>query len=568
MRQRLFAILVTMIASDALAREEASIDGRVVIAGRPVASALVAAIPLGPREWWSVAGFARTDRDGVFRITGLEPGQYALTATSDRYAAGHVGKADTARSGPVVIAMAKSGRRLSGRARHADGKPFQGRVKAARLGPLDGDLFVAETDEEGRFTMVLPAARYRLFAEAADGMIEAAADLENEAFQVDLQIERVYRVTPPAVIDWIRQTAVQPADGRALRSIVGSARIVALGEATHGTHEFLQLKHRMLETLVREMGFTVLAIEASAPDAAVVNDYVLHGKGDAETAVAGLDFWAWRTSEVVEVIRWMRAWNEDARHTTKLRIHGFDMQNPSASVDALRKYLRRVDPELAHSAGSFDADTLDAVERRLRDYRDSYAAKSSQVEWIWARRQIDLIRQGAELLRVSARAFEVRDRWMAANVKWILDHEQPGTKMVLWAHNGHVATEPPRFSPGESMGMHLRRMYGEAIRVFGFAFGGGAFRAGARAGEVRSHEALPAKTASFDGALAAAGLPLFVLDLRSATGLPRRWVESPLEHRSIGLTHDPETPGNDWVTIHPIRSYDAVIFVAETTPTR
>jgi erythromycin esterase len=324
----------------------------------------------------------------------------------------------------------------------------------------------------------------------------------------------------------------------------------------------------MLETLVREMGFTVLAIEASAPDVAVVNDYVVHGKGDAETAVAGLDFWAWRTSEVVDVIRWMRTWNEDARHTTKLQIHGFDMQNPAASVDVLREYLRRVDPDFAQSAGSFDADTLDVVERRLRDHRDAYAAKSSQIEWIWARRQVDLIRQASELLRVTARAFEVRDRWMAANVKWILDHEPPGTKMILWAHNGHVATEPPRFFPGGSMGMHLRRMYGGAIRVFGIAFDRGAFRAASPGGEVRSHEALPAKTASFDGALAAAGPSLFVLDLRSATGLSRRWVESPLEHRSIGLTYQPETPGNDWVTIHPIRSYDAVIFVGKTTPSR
>ena len=565
MLQKLFALLVMLIAGGAFARE-GSIEGRVVLAGRPVASALVAAIPLGPREWWSVAGTARTDRSGVFRITGLEPGQYALTATSDRYAAGYVAKAETANSSPVVIAMEKSGRRLTGRARHADGTPLQGRVKAARSSPLDGDLFVVDADDEGHFMTVLPPGRYRLFAEAADGMIEAAANLEEEDAEVDLQIERVYRVTPPAVIDWIRHSAAQPEDVKALRSVIGSARVVALGEATHGTHEFFEIRHRMFQILVREMGFSVLAIEASAPDVAVVNDYVLHGKGDPETAVAGLDFWAWRTSEIVETIRWMRAWNEEGRHTTKLRLHGFDMQNPSASVSVLRDYLLRVDPEFARSAGSFDAETLDAVERRLRDHRDAYAARSSQVDWIWARRQVDLIRQGSDLLRASAGAFEVRDRWMAANVKWILDHEPPGAKMVVWAHNGHVAAEPPRFFPGGSMGMHLRRIYGEAFRIFGFAFDRGGFRAASAGGEVRSHESLPAKTASFDGALAAVGLPLFFLDLRTATGLPRRWVESPLEHRSIGLTYNPETPGNDWVTIHPIRSYDAVIFVGKTSP--
>jgi erythromycin esterase len=555
--------------------QDATIEGRVVVGGRPVASALVAAIPHGPREWWTVAAVARTVRDGSFRFAGLVPGRHSLTATSDRYAAGHVETAGTGQS-DVVISMERSGRRLTGRARHAGGTPLRGRIHAARLGPLDGDLFVAQTDEEGRFSVMLPAARYRLFAEAADGMVETAVDLEDDDAEVDLEIERVYRVTPPGALEWIRGSAIPLKTVKAgsgfddllpLRSVIGPARIVALGEATHGTREFFQLKHRMFEFLVAEMGFTVFAIEASAPEAAAVNEFVLDGKGDAEDVVARMDFWAWNTAEVVDMVRWMRAWNADARHTAKVRFHGFDMQNPDASVEILRAYLERVDPVYATAFDPHERGALDALERRFRDRRNSYAAASSQVEWSWARRQIDLIRQGRELLRVRARAFEVRDRRMAANVKWILDHEPAGTRMVVWAHNGHVAAEAPRFSPGGSMGEHLRRTYGDAIRTIGLAFDRGSFRAEDARGRLRAYDALAAKPASLDGALAAAGPPLFALDLRTATGIARRWIESPLEHRSIGLAYDPETPGNDWVTIHPIRSYDAVIFVAQTTPT-
>ncbi|HET7705100.1 MAG TPA: erythromycin esterase family protein [Thermoanaerobaculia bacterium] len=576
-------ILSIVLLSSSASAQTASIEGRVLIGNRPVASALVAAVPRGPREWWTVAAVARSDRDGGFRITGLAPGQYAVTATSDRFAAGHVDRVDTASPKPVIIAMERSGHRLTGRVRHADGQPLVGRVHAARLSSRDGDVFVAQTDEEGGFSMLLPRARYRLFAEAADGMSEAAADLEDEDAEVNLDIERVYRVTPPAVAEWIRTSAIRFDDKADLRNVVGTARIVALGEATHGTHEFFQLKHRMLEFLVREMGFSVFALEVSAPQAAAVDEFVLNGKGDAATVVAGLDFAAWRTAEVLEMVRWMRVWNEDPRHTNKVRFHGFDMQNPGASIEVLRSFLSRVDPGYAKVTESLEPlvreggesyaddraaqrrvrDVLDLVERRMRERRDEYAAASSQIEWAWARRQIDLIRQGEELLRVRARAFEVRDRWMGANVKWILDHEPAGSKMVLWAHNGHVTAEAPRYFPGGTMGMHLRRIYGDAMRIFGFAFDRGSFRAG---NEV--HDTLPAKPGSFDGALASAGLPLFVLDLRSATGVARRWVESPLEHRSVGLAYNPETPGNDWVTMHPVRSYDAVIFVSEMTPTR
>ena len=78
-----------------------------------------------------------------------------------------------------------------------------------------------------------------------------------------------------------------------LVDMVGDAHLVALGEATHGTREFFQLKHRILELLVRERGFNVFAIEATMPEAFAVNDYVLTGRGDPAKALAGLYFWTW-----------------------------------------------------------------------------------------------------------------------------------------------------------------------------------------------------------------------------------------------------------------------------------
>src|SRR5688572_14318716 len=110
-------------------------------------------------------------------------------------------------------------------------------------------------------------------------------------------------------IGWLRDRAIPLqtvdagrgfADMQPLKKIIGDARIVALGEATHGTREFFQLKHRMLEFLATDMGFTIFSIEANMPEAYRLNDYVLNGIGDPGKLLKGMYFWTWDTQEVLE----------------------------------------------------------------------------------------------------------------------------------------------------------------------------------------------------------------------------------------------------------------------------
>src|SRR6266700_1205944 len=155
-------------------------------------------------------------------------------------------------------------------------------------------------------------------------------------------------------LGWIRARAIPLATVEAgngfadlarLRGIIGEARIVSLGEATHGTREFFQLKHRLLELCVCELGFTVFGIEASYPESLRVNDYVLHGTGNPAEALAGMRFWTWDTQEVLALIEWMRAWNRT--HERKVKFYGFDMQSPTEAALGVIDYLGRVAPELA-----------------------------------------------------------------------------------------------------------------------------------------------------------------------------------------------------------------------------
>jgi erythromycin esterase len=151
------------------------------------------------------------------------------------------------------------------------------------------------------------------------------------------------------VIGWLARHAlplrslsagVPTTDLQPLKQVLDGVRIVGLGEATHGTREFFQLKHRLLEFLATEMGFSVLAMEASASAAPAVDAYVRQGIGDAATVLAGLEFWTWRTHEVLAVIKRMRDYNRGWPDDQKVRFVGIDLQRCGDSLAVLDAFLR------------------------------------------------------------------------------------------------------------------------------------------------------------------------------------------------------------------------------------
>lgn len=153
-----------------------------------------------------------------------------------------------------------------------------------------------------------------------------------------------------STVDWIAANAVRLktpeagngfADMQPLKKIIGNARIVSLGEATHGTREFFQLKHRMLEFLASEMGFTIFSIEANMPEAYRLNDYVLNGEGDPAKLLKGMYFWTWNTQEVLEMIQWMREFNKSGKG--RVQFTGFDMQTPDVAGVIVRDFVTKND---------------------------------------------------------------------------------------------------------------------------------------------------------------------------------------------------------------------------------
>jgi erythromycin esterase-like protein len=163
-----------------------------------------------------------------------------------------------------------------------------------------------------------------------------------------------FQDSEPALTDWIATHAVRiktPAAGNGfddlqpLKKVVGNARIVSLGEATHGTREFFQLKHRLVEFLASEMGFTIFSIEANMPEAYKLNDYVLNGNGDPAQLLRGLYFWTWDTEEVLDMIRWMREFNKSGKG--RIEFTGFDMQTPDVAQQIVSDFVAKNDSDYA-----------------------------------------------------------------------------------------------------------------------------------------------------------------------------------------------------------------------------
>ncbi len=418
--------------------------------------------------------------------------------------------------------------------------------------------------------------------------------IELEKREIDSAVVEKHEPAPAAMREWFSRRAIRLKTAEAgqgfddlepLKAAVGDARIVALGEATHGTHEFFQLKHRMLEFLVEEMGFRIFAIEANWTEALRVNNYVLRGEGDPAQALAGMYFWVWNTKEILALIEWMRSYNLDPAHNEKLQFLGFDMQFSHVALQQIFEYLQAVDPEYADAIGeplqpllakqlvptytNLPVQRRAAIARQTKELVDrfndrsaAYIEQSSAEIWSVAKQNAAIVSQAAHMYQSESPSVQARDRFMADNVISILK-ERPNKKAVLWAHNGHVGKQ--EYGPIKTMGMHLDEQFGPDMVVFGLAFHRGAFRAIEPGRGVRVFNAPAAFVGGLDQTLATIGLPLLAVDLRPAEGAVRSWLDIKQRTWSIGAVFSEELSASYQQLIAPRKAFDILLFVQDTT---
>jgi erythromycin esterase-like protein len=393
-----------------------------------------------------------------------------------------------------------------------------------------------------------------------------------------------------------------------LLDLVGSRRIVLLGEASHGTHDFYRERARITRRLVDELGFNAVAVEADWPDAYRVNRYVLGLSDDPDAEHALRDFrrfpaWMWRNTDVVEFVEWARARNDAHRHpASRVRFLGLDLYSLRASMEAVVSYLDRVDPAEARRAreryACFDHFGADgqaygyalAFERaipcenevvaqlvELRRSSDAYLRRDgwlAEDELFYAEQNALLVRDAEEyyqqMYRAEVSSWNLRDRHMAGTLDALLEHldRQFGhAKVVVWEHNSHVgdARATAMSTRGElNVGQLVRMRHRGAAFLAGFTtYDGRVTAASDWGGAAERKHVRPARPDSHEALLHDVGRPGFWLDTNDPTA--RDALRTARLERAIGVIYRPETERQShYFEARLGEQFDAVIHLDRT----
>jgi erythromycin esterase-like protein/predicted phosphoribosyltransferase len=386
----------------------------------------------------------------------------------------------------------------------------------------------------------------------------------------------------------VRRRAVpllgDPGEYDALIEGIGDARVVLLGEATHGTHEFYRERALITRRLIVEKDFAGVAVEGDWPDAYQVNRYVQAARGTGEAVDALRDFrrfpaWMWRNADVLDFVGWLRAYNEGRADDDRAGFYGLDLYSLRASMGAVLAYLDMVDPAAArqarHRYACFDhfgpdlqnyayATALGAAASCERDVvtqlvdlhrnRLEYARRDGRIardDYFVAEQNARLVKNAEEYYRTMllgrVSSWNLRDRHMAdtlAAVLAYLDRGRPGARLVVWAHNSHVgdARATEMGERGElNLGQLARERHGAGAVLVGFTTHTGTVTAAsAWDGPAQRKRVRPSLAGSVEHLLHEAGLVRCLLPLRTDPELAGV-LDAPRLERAIGVIYAPET---------------------------
>ena len=356
------------------------------------------------------------------------------------------------------------------------------------------------------------------------------------------------------------------------------ARVVLLGEASHGTAEFYRARASITRRLIEEHGFTIVAVEADWPDAAAVDRYVRHRAHpeDAERAFQRFPTWMWRNTEIDALAGWMREHNAGiADMNARAGFHGLDIYNMSASIEAVLAYLDEVDPEAAAVArerygcltpwqndpatygravlteGYAKCEKLVVEQcRELLERQLDYVAQDGE-SFLDAAQNARLIASAERYYRImyygGPDSWNLRDTHMFETLENLLEARGPDAKAVVWAHNSHIGDA--RFTGmgarrGElNIGQLCRERFGADAALIGFGTHTGTVAAATDwGGEMEVKRVRPSRADSYERLCHDAGVPRFLLDLRAGGHeAVRRGLLEPRLERFIGVIYRPES---------------------------
>lgn len=371
-------------------------------------------------------------------------------------------------------------------------------------------------------------------------------------------------------------------DLKVLDDYFQNKRLIGLGESTHGTHEFFAMRHRLIRYLVETHSFNTIFMEADFANSLAINEYILGEGGTAEDAVENLGLWPWITYELVEMVEWLKQYNE-SNPNNPVEFVGVDVQKLDETVERLERLLTKHDlpgrkSEIIDATGFYklsDREILELREIEIARYQGvntSKFSKEDQYEYKWLFRHLEQIL--SEKLEKKSMQNIYRDRMMAEN---ILEHLNEGDqrKGVFWAHNGHIAYLFNKKKERGVAGGYLKNSLGDLYFILGQEFDYGSFNAKTKPAEYskefKNWKLMEIEVGeSPDGSMAA--------NYRSVSDpiifipFDRLPDEEMVYINSIGAVYWTNKKGEASEYLrrnhHGREAFDAIILIKESTPTK
>jgi protein-L-isoaspartate(D-aspartate) O-methyltransferase len=388
------------------------------------------------------------------------------------------------------------------------------------------------------------------------------------------------------------------ADLKPLLERIGDARLVLLGEASHGTAEFYEMRARITRALIEQKDFRLVTVEADWPDAAAIDRYVRRGapsQAVSEKFFSRFPRWMWANETVLKFIEWQREYNfRFDRPEDAVGFHGLDMYSLYSSIEVVLDYLDDIDPESARIArqrygclspwaGDPVAYGASAVSGRYRECEEEVVAMLSDIlskhteytkqdgwRFLDAAQNARLIANAEKYYRImyygGRASWNLRDSHMFETLQALLDYRGPHSKAVVWAHNSHLgdASATEMSARGEhNLGQLCRQHYGEQVYLIGFGTDHGTVAAASDwNGPMEVKRVRPAHERSYEGLCRETGLQRFMLPLRG--GVREPLLPERLE-RAIGVLYLPETElQSHYFQASLPRQFDEYIWIEET----
>lgn len=393
---------------------------------------------------------------------------------------------------------------------------------------------------------------------------------------------------------------VEDADLDRLIERIGDARVVLIGEASHGTSEFYRLRARITRRLIEEKNFNIVAAEADWPDAARIDHYVRHRDVPPSewTAFARFPTWMWRNAEVREFVDWLHERNKGLAYDFRTGFYGLDLYSLHSSVRAVVDYLEDVDPDLAmvarHRYGCLSPWESDpaayghaaltggyhncekAVVQMLVDLqtkRQAYAYHDGE-RFLDATQNARLVTDAERYYRVmyygSRASWNLRDSYMFETLLNILTFHGKSSKAVVWAHNSHIgdASATEMSARGEhNIGQLCRKGFGSEVRLIGFGTDHGTVAAASNwDAPMEIKQVRPSHPQSYERVFHLTNAPGLILSLKRDIHVElHAQLSTPKLERAIGVIYRPETElaSHYFEAVLP-RQFDEYIWIDRT----